>query len=746
MNLRLDRALAVVAIAVALLSPDTGRCEWLPNGNPVGTGPSNQQYSQIVSDGSGGAIISWGLRGGTRTVGLMVQRLDRDGVARWTEGGVLVTPDSVGFSKLTADGFGGVIVVWNPWIGHPGAPRLTVQRIDANGVALWGASGLPVTTNALDYFPVADGTGGVLIVSDNATDSRVVIRHIRYDGSLAWTVEDHASSVQWGYETAVSDGAGGVIYATPDHAQRVDSTGALRWNSPVVRLDTAGIVPDVVTDGQGGAIFAWIDPRRRIIAQRLNADGARLWTPFGVKVYTLFNREEALAIGDDGVGGAILAWNDYRGATPDVYAQHVDAAGSTLWPTNGIPVCFGGSWKEFPVVVSDMKGGAIVAWDDLRDGYCIFAQDIDAGGHWLLDPYGGKVAQGPDPRSVRESDFGRSQCFRVSDGRGGAILTWADRRTGAYDAYAGHVSAPVPIKFDFDPNTVNLNSSGNWVTGYMQPPAPWTAGDIDIGSVRVNSLISASPGAPTAIGDHDGDGTSDLMLKFDRVAVELALDAGGAVPVIVTGRVGSEAFFGVDTIRVPSVITAPAAGTILQPAAVTSVSWEVSEVVVDSVAILCSFDGATWTLVARAQPNTGNYQWTVPDVSCGQARIAVALVAAPDSTGELITEVLGTSGRFSIMDLTVVDSGARPAFALRGAVPNPAWADFHVDFTLPDSKPATVALYDVSGRQVASRSIGGSGAGRHVLVLGGRGLPTGIYLIQLTQNGRAMTRRAAFMH
>ena len=74
-------------------------------------------------------------------------------------------------------------------------------------------------------------------------------------------------------------------------------------------------------------------------------------------------------------------------------------------------------------------------------------------------------------------------------------------------------------------------------------------------------------------------------------------------------------------------------------------------------------------------------------------------------------------------------------FALRGAVPNPSRGDrLQVSFSLPNAAPAELALFDVSGRRVVRRDVGGLGAGAHVVDLAGAvPLAPGVYFARLTQ-------------
>ncbi|MHA2003126.1 MAG: hypothetical protein ACW960_03370 [Candidatus Thorarchaeota archaeon] len=105
---------------------------------------------------------------------------------------------------------------------------------------------------------------------------------------------------------------------------------------------------------------------------------------------------------------------------------------------------------------------------------------------------------------------------------------------------------------DFDPNTLNLESKGKWVTVYIELPVEdeYTAEAIDVSTLLLNGQIPAEL-KPYAIGDYDADGIIDLMVKFDRSAVQAILEVGEEVTVTITGTLsdGSQ-FEGHDIIRV----------------------------------------------------------------------------------------------------------------------------------------------------------------------------------------------------
>jgi hypothetical protein len=68
------------------------------------------------------------------------------------------------------------------------------------------------------------------------------------------------------------------------------------------------------------------------------------------------------------------------------------------------------------------------------------------------------------------------------------------------------------------PNVLNLQSRGMWITAFIELPEGYNVQDINISTILLNNTIPATL-KPTTITDYDNDGTSDLMIKFERHAV-----------------------------------------------------------------------------------------------------------------------------------------------------------------------------------------------------------------------------------
>jgi hypothetical protein len=68
----------------------------------------------------------------------------------------------------------------------------------------------------------------------------------------------------------------------------------------------------------------------------------------------------------DGAGGAMVFWQDCRAGAWDVYGQRLGAGGASLWALNGEWVCRASFDQQRPAPSPDGAAGAIVAWEDSR--------------------------------------------------------------------------------------------------------------------------------------------------------------------------------------------------------------------------------------------------------------------------------------------------------------------------------------------------------------------------------------------
>jgi hypothetical protein len=224
----------------------------------------------------------------------------------------------------------------------------------------------------------------------------------------------------------------------------VNAAGVPQWIAPLCTAAGAQTSPAIASDGAGGAIVTWNDARsgpvNDIYAQRVNAAGVPQWTIDGVALCTAAGGQHDPTIVADGAGGAIVTWYDGRnGVDMDIYAQRVSAAGVPQWTADGVALCTATGGQYAPTIVTDGAGGAVLTWSDNRNGtdLDIYAQRVSAAG----------VPQWTaDGVALCTAANGQGNPTIVADGTGGAIVTWSDERSvsgvdATNDIYAQRVSA-----------------------------------------------------------------------------------------------------------------------------------------------------------------------------------------------------------------------------------------------------------------------------------------------------------------
>jgi hypothetical protein len=472
------------------------------------------------------------------------------------------------------------------------------------------------------------------------------------------------------YPASVSDGARGVIVTWVEYrngsgdiyAQRISADGTVQWPANGVALCTAAgnqWNPTIVSDGGApgeagsGAIVTWQDQRSGtydIYAQRISSAGAVQWTANGVALCTAAGWQGSLAITSDGGApggagaGAIVTWDDYRNSNYDIYAQKIASTGTVQWTVNGVALCTATGGQYYPAIVTDGAGGAVVSWFDQRSGnYDVYAQRILTGG--AVNWAANGVALCTDAGEQYYPTI-------VADGAGGAIVAWFDQRSGNYDIYAQKIAANGTV--------------------------PWTANGVAL------CTATGTQWYPAIVPD----------------------GVGGAI-----------------------------------------VTWTDSR-------------GATCDIYAQRISAGGAAQWTVNGATLCTATgwQELGTTVSDGAGGAIATWVDGRSDNFDIYAQRVLASGllggtvdvsdeTALAFALDPVRPNPSRGGaLTVRFTLANGTTASLELFDVAGRRIAAREVGPLGAGPHALDLGeGQHLAPGLYLVCLRQGADTHVTRVAVL-
>ncbi len=403
-----------------------------------------------VSDGNGGAIITWVDNRNNSKGGLYAQLIDANGFIQWQYNGVIVCSTSLGiqsYISAVSDGKGGAIIAWSDI--RIGETDIYVQRINSQGQVKWLSNGIPVCKAAWEQHylkAVSDGHGGIIIAwqddrkgPNGNVDTDIFAQRVDSNGTVKWTNNGVAicKAVEWQYFLDItSDGNGGAIISWQDYrmgtgnadiyVQHINSNGTVKWTTNGIALCSSVFAKGnsaIIPDDKGGAIVSWEDRRNSgqldIYAQRIDKNGVVKWLANGIPICLMPGTKTRPSLMRDGKGGAIITW-DEQGP----YVQRVDSNGVPQWMANGMPITAAQYSQPNCSIVSDENGGAVVVWYDFGslNNADVYAQRIDSNGVVKWANAGTAICTAPNKQE---------QVSVISDGTGGAILAWQDFRNGA---------------------------------------------------------------------------------------------------------------------------------------------------------------------------------------------------------------------------------------------------------------------------------------------------------------------------
>jgi hypothetical protein len=797
----MSRSRIALVSAIPLLIACPVLAQGTSNGSIVCAVAGNQALPHSIPDGSGGAIIAWrDERGGVSDV--YAQRVLATGVAdpAWPANGLAVctASDQQQSLVIVPSGANAAVIAWQDY--RSGNWDIYAQRILFSGTAdpSWPVNGRLVCSATGDQvLPTiaSDGADGVVVAwmdCRSVSDCDIYAQHVLASGFVdsSWPVNGLAVCTATNPQSApsiASDDAGGAIVAWHDprgggfdvYAMRVLGTGALDPSWPVNGRALCAVPfeqssPLIVRDGSGGAIVAWFDRRNTsgsygdIYALRVLSSGLidPSW-PVDGRALCVLNEEQFLgAIAEDGSGGAVVTWQDYRGGNWDIYAQRVLGSGDVAWQANGRAVCVAPYDQVSSSVTPDAAGGALIAWADFRNGSTsdIYAQHILASGDlatgWHLDG-----------RAICSARNGQSTPAISGDGAGGAVVSWTDSRNTNPDLYAQRVTADGIVLFPDKeaPTIVSVKDVPNDQGGLVR--VSWKASSLDPDPPYLIGSYWIWRSAPPRIAK-----TSGTFLS--RNPSELVNGQSGF---LVTGNGISEEYW--------ELVGSQQAGHLASYSLVTATTSDSLNGSNPRTAFLVqAWAGSDWwfsnpdsgysvdnlppnkpSAFAWAQLGSGN---SVLTWLANEERDLVGYVLhrgpSPDfepSSGTLVATTDRTSYVDGLTDETYYRLAAldahgnlssyalagpniptstgpgRDVLALEAIRPNPlVERDLVIAFSLASSESAQLELWDIAGRRLLSREVGGS-PGPHTVLLGSASvLKSGKYVVRLTQGERTLAR------
>jgi hypothetical protein len=456
-------ALTALFGLLSLIVPSFALAQW--SSDPmvnlgVAVKPSDQVQPKIRPAPGGGCYISWfdNDPNGNPPFGydVFLQKLDASGVAQFAEGGIQLADLGMSSTQdygLDVDLNGNAVLAFLD-DRRPGATEVTAVKVRPTGEQLWGRFGRQVA-----FGPSFKGNPKVTVASDESVvvgwidDNNIVLQRLTRSGQPQWGENGVTIVAPNGLTYSIADlhasREGTVIvsfvssagFTGPKHllANKLDSSGALLWGPDHVVVFDGGSLqfgnfPPFVSDGDGGAVFAWyeVDPLQSR-AQHILADGTEAFPHNGVPGSTdtsHFHVNPSVSY-DTITGETYLFWNEQvppPSFDQGVSAQKFDPAGVPQWGPTGVVVAPFTTAAILNVTSLFSPTGALVLWNS----ELAFAQDTISGAK--LDASGAFVCS-PFPVSSILSSKSRLD-LTLSPVTGFAFAAWSDGRSDTGDIYA----------------------------------------------------------------------------------------------------------------------------------------------------------------------------------------------------------------------------------------------------------------------------------------------------------------------
>jgi gliding motility-associated-like protein len=406
---------------------------WPVSGVLICNATGNQQFPQIVPDGSDGAFITWqDTRGADWDI--YAQHITGAGTIAggWPANGlgVCVLPGNQQNPHLCIDGSGGTIISWDDQ--RSGDWDVWSQRINSGGGIQWGLNGKIVITQSSTQNNNAiapDSIGGAFYVwEDSRTGSASIdIYGMHLDGSGA------------SYGSGWGSTAAGAALSTLSTSQKYP-----------------GVVCTGTVGGNQTAIFYWADPNgsgENIKATRMTGLGA-IYTPGSWVANGIIVGFAITSSGNPGTatypvgaadcsGGFYCSWqSNYSSSDHDVLSQHIGFNGV---PIGGIQyTAFNTDIEKNDMITPDGFGGAVDTWQDQWPPAIVWNRKFGSGAV-LASGIQSSASQNPNITAM-----------------GGVWYTaWEDSRPvvlGSYDIYGISSSALGPPPLLNSNLTINYNT------------------------------------------------------------------------------------------------------------------------------------------------------------------------------------------------------------------------------------------------------------------------------------------------
>ncbi len=150
--------------------------------------------------------------------------------------------------------------------------------------------------------------------------------------------------------------------------------------------------------------------------------------------------------------------------------------------------------------------------------------------------------------------------------------------------------------------------------------------------------------------------------------------------------------------------------------------------------------------------HAGNYPWVIQaydSMTFSKSFVTSAMAADPDFDPSIFdrAELWPVSGSFDGVETSVManDTSLPSEFSLGAAYPNPFNPSTTLSVNLPETAELTVAVYNVTGQQVAELAHGSYAAGSHTLTFDASHLSGGVYFVRALSGNQHVVQKVLLL-
>jgi len=512
---------------------------------------------------------------------------------------------------------------------------------------------------------------------------------------------------------------GWAAYFSPPH-----QAGAMNVLTLIAPDHDGGVYVLSLITGERCMAHCYSEPGRFWV-QRFTAAGtfAAGWPAQGVLVEQRYLPwpYPGITIAAEGKRGLVVAWSASRDS---FRAQSISPEGQRRWGDDGLLVPRAGAELTPPALIGDGQGGLFAFWAG-RTGPgqgAIIGQHVLESGElsWGAE---GRVVSAPSGASAGFAPLSPMAVPDGAAGGSGAIVCWPGKRGADVRLFATRVTRGGGLPWRDDVPVCSAPGDKSRLSVVAAPSGGALVAWVDsrrayYGDVYIQRLTL---GGRTLWAD---DGVHVGAASWRCYALAIAGDGAG----------GGYVTWNDD--RPDGMLFAKR----LTSEGVTAAGWP------EDGAVVCD-RRACWVdtiFVAGLRDGGAITAWEdvrhmPPDGVCGvEQSFAMLLTPTGPAVAATGASVAGAP------EAPVPAPGPRrvPAFGLAMSSPGAG-----VVLSLPDAAPATLEVFDIAGRRLWSREVGGLGSGEHVVRLGDRAsLPAGVYLARLVRGDRTATARVIVIH